>query len=62
MVLDVQTSPGKQHTSGRRAKAALARLLVEIDDEGPGNSRLALVPWGSEHGNEDIPLTLEERV
>jgi len=26
------------------------------------NSRLALVPWGSEHGNEDIPLTLEERV
>ncbi len=59
LVLDVQVSSGKQHTSGH-AKAALGRLLDELGD-GPGSRRPALVRGDSGYGNEGILLTLEER-
>jgi hypothetical protein len=55
LVLDVQVSSGKQHTSGH-AKAALGRLLDEL-----GDKRQALVRGDSGHGNAGILLTLEER-
>ena len=55
LVLDVQVSSGKQHTSGH-AKAALGRLLDELDDKRP-----ALVRGDSGYGNEGILLELESR-
>jgi len=55
LVLDVQVSSGKQHTSGH-AKAALGRLLDELGDKAP-----ALVRGDSGYGNEGILLTLEDR-
>ena len=60
LVLDVQVSSGKQHSSAH-AKAALARLLDELGDERLGNRRPALVRGDSGYGNEGILLTLEER-
>ncbi|WP_154402285.1 transposase, partial [Ornithinimicrobium cavernae] len=55
LVLDVQVSSGKQHSSGH-AKTALGRLLDELGDKRP-----ALVRGDSGYGNEGILLTLEER-
>jgi hypothetical protein len=55
LVLDVQVSSGKQHTSGH-AKAALGRLLDELADKRP-----ALVRGDSGYGNEGILLELEQR-
>jgi hypothetical protein len=55
LVLDVQLSTGKQHTSGY-AKAALGRLLDEL-----GEKRPALVRGDSGYGNEGILLELESR-
>ena len=55
LVLDVQVSAGKQHTSGH-AKAALGRLLDELQDKRP-----ALVRGDSGYGNEGILLELESR-
>jgi Transposase DDE domain group 1 len=55
LVLDVQVSSGKQHTSVH-AKAALGRLLDELDDKRP-----ALVRGDSGFGNEGILLELEGR-
>ena len=55
LVLDVQVSSGKQHSSAH-AKAALGRLLDELADRRP-----ALVRGDSGYGNEGILLTLEER-
>jgi hypothetical protein len=55
LVLDVQVSSGKQHTSGH-AKTALGRLLDELGEKAP-----ALVRGDSGYGNEGILLTLEER-
>ena len=55
LVLDVQVSAGKQHTSGH-AKAALGRLLDELQDRRP-----ALVRGDSGYGNEGILLELESR-
>ena len=55
LVLDVQVSAGKQHTSVH-AKAALGRLLDELGDRRP-----ALVRGDSGYGNEGILLELEER-
>ena len=55
LVLDVQLSSGKQHTSGH-AKAALGRLLDELGDKRP-----ALVRGDSGYGNEGILTELEER-
>ena len=55
LVLDVQLSSGKQHSSGH-AKAALGRLLDEL-----GERRPALVRGDSGYGNEGVLLTLEER-
>jgi hypothetical protein len=60
LVLDVQVSSGKQHSSGH-AKATLGRLLDELGDERLGNRRPALVRGDSGYGNEGILLTLEER-
>jgi hypothetical protein len=51
LVLDVQVSSGKQHTSGH-AKAALGRLLDEL-----GERRPALVRGDSGYGNEGILLS-----
>ena len=59
LVLDVQVSSGKQHSSGH-AKAALARLLDELG-EGPESRRPALVRGDSGYGNEGILLELERR-
>ena len=59
LVLDVQVSSGKQHTSGH-AKAALGRLLDELGD-GPEGRRPALVRGDSGYGNEGILLELEGR-
>jgi hypothetical protein len=53
LVLDVQVSPGKQHSSVH-AKAGLTRLLEELGDRRP-----ALVRGDSGYGNEGILLTLE---
>lgn len=55
LVLDVQLSGGKQHASGH-AKAALGRMLDDLQDRRP-----ALVRGDSGYGNEGILLTLEER-
>jgi len=55
LVLDVQVSSGKQHTSVH-AKTALARLLDELSDRPP-----ALVRGDSGYGNEGILLELESR-
>jgi hypothetical protein len=60
LVLDVQVSSGKQHTSGH-AKAALGRLLDELGDERLGNRRPVLVRGDSGYGNEGILLELESR-
>lgn len=59
LVLDVQVSCGKQHSSVH-AKAALGRLLDELG-EGPGNRRPALVRGDSGYGNEGILVELESR-
>jgi len=59
LVLDVQVSSGKQHTSVH-AKAALGRLLDELGD-GPEGRRPALVRGDSGYGNEGILLELEGR-
>jgi hypothetical protein len=53
LVLDVQVSSGKQHTSVH-AKAALDRLLDEL-----GGKRPAVVRGDSGYGNEGILLELE---
>ncbi len=55
LVLDVQVSSGKQHSSGH-ARAALGLLLDELGDKRP-----ALVRGDSGYGNEGILLTLEAR-
>jgi hypothetical protein len=55
LVLDVQVSSGKQHSSVH-AKAALGRLLDELGDKRP-----ALVRGDSGYGNEGILLELESR-
>jgi hypothetical protein len=55
LVLDVQVSAGKQHTSVH-AKAALGRLLDEL-----GGNRPALVRGDSGYGNEGILTELESR-
>jgi hypothetical protein len=55
LVLDVQVTSGKQHTSVH-AKAALGRLLDEL-----GEQRPALVRGDSGYGNEGILLELESR-
>ena len=55
LVLDVQVSSGKQHSSVH-AKAALGRLLDELGDKRP-----ALVRGDSGYGNEGILLELEGR-
>ena len=55
LVLDVQVSSGKQHTSVH-AKAALGRLLDELADRRP-----ALVRGDSGYANEGILLELENR-
>jgi hypothetical protein len=55
LVLDVQVSSGKQHSSVH-AKTALGRLLDELGDKRP-----ALVRGDSGYGNEGILLELESR-
>jgi Transposase DDE domain group 1 len=55
LVLDVQVSSGKQHSS-THAKAALGRLLDELVDRRP-----ALVRGDSGYGNEAILRALEQR-
>lgn len=55
LVLDVQVSSGKQHSSVH-AKAALGRLLDELGDKRP-----TLVRGDSGYGNEGILLELESR-
>jgi hypothetical protein len=55
LVLEVQVSSGKQHSSGH-AKTALGRLLDELGDKRP-----ELVRGDSGYGNEGVLLTLEER-
>jgi hypothetical protein len=55
LVLDAQLSPGKQHSSGH-AKAALGRLLDELDERGP-----ALVRGDCGYGNQDIIEVCEQR-
>ena len=55
LVLDVQVSSGKQHTS-MHAKAALGRLLDELGDKRP-----AMLRGDSGYGNEAILLELESR-
>jgi len=56
LVLDVQVSPGKQHSS-LHAKAGLGALLDELD----ARRRPKLVRGDSGYGNEGILLTLESR-
>jgi hypothetical protein len=55
LLLDVQVSSGKQHTS-EHAKAAPGRLLDELGDKRPAGVR-----GDAGCGNEGILLTLEER-
>jgi len=55
LVLEVQLSSGKQHTSAH-AKTALGRLLDEL-----GEKRPALVRGDSGYGNEGILVELESR-
>ncbi|MBC7733674.1 MAG: transposase, partial [Bacteriovorax sp.] len=59
LVLDVQVSSGKQHTSVH-AKVALGRLLDELGD-GPEGRRPALVRGDSGYGNEGVLLELGGR-
>jgi len=56
LVLDVQVSAGKQHTSGH-ARAALGRLLDELGE----GRRPALARGDSGYGNEAMLLELESR-
>ena len=56
LVLDVQLSPGNQHSSAH-AKAGLAALLDELSPK----HRPSLVRGDSGYGNEGILLTLESR-
>jgi hypothetical protein len=60
LVLDVQVSSGKQHTSVH-AKTALGRLLDELGQDPRGNRRPALVRGDSGYGNEGILTELESR-
>jgi hypothetical protein len=60
LVLDVQVSSGKQHTSVH-AKTALGRLLDELGQDPRGNRRPALVLGDSGYGNEGILTELESR-
>ena len=60
LVLDVQVSSGKQHTSVH-AKSALGHLLDELAQGPGGDHRPALVRGDSGYGNEGILQTLEER-
>jgi hypothetical protein len=60
LVLDVQVSTGKQHSSGH-AKAGLGRLLDELAQDPAGDRRPALVRGDSGYGNEGILLECEER-
>jgi hypothetical protein len=60
LVLDVQVSTGKQHTSGH-AKAALGRLLDELAQDPAGDRRPELVRGDSGYGNEGILVELEQR-
>jgi len=60
LVLDVQVSGGKQHSSGH-AQAALAQLLDELSDEKLSNRRPTLVRGDSGYGNAGILATLEAR-
>jgi hypothetical protein len=55
LVLEVQVSPGKQHTSSH-SKAALGRLLDELGDKRP-----TMVRGDSGYGNEGLLVELEER-
>lgn len=55
LVLDVQVSPGKQHTSAH-ARDGLARLLDEL-----GEHRPAMVRGDCGYGNEGILCVLEAR-
>ena len=55
LVLDVQVSPGKQHTSAH-AKAGLGRVLDEL-----GSRRPAIVRGDCGYGNEGILVELEQR-
>jgi hypothetical protein len=55
LVLDVQVSSGKQHSSGH-AKVALGRLLDELGDRAP-----AMVRGDCGYGNEDIIDVCEQR-
>ena len=55
LVLDVQVSSGKQHSSGH-ARAALGRLLGEL---GTRRRRPALVRGDSGYGNEGVLVELE---
>ena len=56
MVLDMQVSSSKQHTSAH-ANSALARLLDELG-AGPVGRRPALVRGDSGHGNDGILMEL----
>ncbi|WP_235823469.1 transposase, partial [Azohydromonas sediminis] len=60
LVLDVQVSSGKQHTSVH-ARAALGQLLDELGQDPLGNRRPALVRGDSGYGNEGILTELESR-
>jgi hypothetical protein len=55
LVLDVQLSPGDEHTSAH-AKAGLGQLLDELGDKRP-----VMVRGDCGYGNEGILLTLEQR-
>jgi hypothetical protein len=55
LVLDVQVSPGNQHTS-LHARAGLGRLLDEL-----GERRPALVRGDCGYGNEGVLIELEQR-
>jgi hypothetical protein len=55
LVLDVQVSAGKQHSSAH-AKARLAQLLDEL-----GERRPVMVRGDCGYGNEGILLELEKR-
>ena len=60
LVLEVQVSTGKQHTSVH-AKTALGRLLDELGQDPGGHRRPALVRGDSGYGNEGILTELESR-
>lgn len=56
LILDIQVSPGNQHSS-THAKAGLGALLDELEPQ----YRPKIVRGDSGYGNEGILLTLEER-